>query len=86
MNMKNGYKSLHHSFRFTPYQLSEMCQMYANGQSFREIGQAFDVSDTAIEGYILKHYVGVIPKENQIKIIIQSKINEENGERTEKRC
>jgi len=76
MNMKNGYKSLHHSFRFTPYQLSEMCRMYANGQSFIEIGHAFDVSPNAVEGHVLKHYVGIIPKENQQKIIIQSKINE----------
>lgn len=84
--MKNGYKSLHHSFRFTPYQLSEMCTMYANGQSFEEIGLTYNRRADAIRAIIMKYYVGLVPKEKQIKIIIQSKLNEENGERTEKRC
>ncbi|GGG97560.1 hypothetical protein GCM10007422_09410 [Pedobacter zeae] len=74
--MKNGYRSLHHSFRFTPYELSEMCRMYANGQSYKEIGQKFNVSALAVEGHILKHYLGVIPKENQIKITINMKMEE----------
>lgn len=74
--MKNGYKSLHKSFRFTPYQLSEMCRMYANGQSFKEIGLTFDVSANAIEGHILKYYIGIIPKENQQRITIKMKMEE----------
>ena len=53
--------------------------MYANGQSFKEIGLTFDISANAIEGHIFKYYIGIIPKENQQRIIIQSKINEENG-------
>lgn len=50
--------------------------MYANGQSFKEIGLAFDLSANAIEGHVLKYYIGIIPKENQERITIQSKINE----------
>lgn len=74
--MKNGYKSLHHSFRFTPYELSEMCRMYANGQSFKEIGFHFNRNAATIESIILIYYIGIIPKKNQQKITIKMKMEE----------
>jgi len=78
--MKNNYSSLGNRFRYTPDQLADMCVRYSHGQSFEQIARLYCTTPIAIEGHIMKHYVGIIPKEMQERVTLNSKVNDPEKE------
>ncbi|WP_131535524.1 helix-turn-helix domain-containing protein [Pedobacter nototheniae] len=77
--MKNGYYSLSGSFRINPNDLAKIFELYANGQSIDAIAQAYSIGSYTIERHIRKYYEGIIPKELQERVTLDSKANYPDG-------
>lgn len=69
-----------HIYMSTREEIAEMCEMYANMDDsselarVRKISEHFQRNETTVQNIIFKHYLGILPKEKQQKVIIQSKV------------
>ena len=71
------FAAMNKDARLEPAEIAQPCELYVSGISITKLGVMFNMHNDKVYGYITKYYFGVIPKAFQLRITVQSKINDE---------
>lgn len=69
------FESLSNKCKLSPEDLADLCERFKSKEMDEfQLAKRFGVSVTTIDRYLDTHYYGLVPKENQITIILKSKV------------
>lgn len=67
------FESLRNS-AIRPDQMADILESFVAGKPIEEIAHRHKLKPLTIDNYIYRHYFGIIPKEDQIKVTLESKV------------
>ncbi|WP_432714387.1 hypothetical protein [Pedobacter sp.] len=68
------FQALFHSTKLTANEMADVFESFISGAALDELAEKYKLPSALIYTYLYRHYYGVVPKENQIKITLKSKV------------